>query len=353
MLGAAEAQMFAQGSAADSHRQRAPKDLGTLGGTQSQAASIDSEWNIVGSSNLTGDLAAHAFLSPEGERLKDLGVLSGGTNSTGVGSSDEGERVAGTSEYLDPINGLVSHPFLYAKGVMTDLGTLGGAIAQATGIGGGGRVVGLSLLSDGATTHAFLYNAKTSLMTDLGTLPNPTIVNSQALGISSLGLFVAGTSDTANSDTAGNTITDAVVWNHKNVITDLGNLGGSLAQANAVNDWGVAVGVGVNASGNYDAFVSKVGGGLIDIGTLGGSASSAQAINDWGVVVGYSNTTTDADVHAFVWTAAKGMVDLNSFLPANSPWNLTAAYGINSRNTIVGVGTINGEGHAFAFTIKP
>jgi probable HAF family extracellular repeat protein len=49
---------------------------------------------------------------------------------------------------------------------------------------------------------------------------------------------------------------------------------------------------------------SPGGGGLHDIGNLGGSYAQANGVNDSGVVVGSSNITGDTDVHAFVWTQA-------------------------------------------------
>jgi probable HAF family extracellular repeat protein len=49
---------------------------------------------------------------------------------------------------------------------------------------------------------------------------------------------------------------------------------------------------------------------LIRFGTLGGLSSSAHDVNDKGQVVGASNTRR-GDLHAYVWTAREGMVDLN------------------------------------------
>uniref|UniRef100_UPI001954F353 hypothetical protein n=1 Tax=Enterobacter hormaechei TaxID=158836 RepID=UPI001954F353 len=57
--------------------------------------------------------------------------------------------------------------FLYSKGVMNDLGTLGGTRSAAYGINAAGLVVGDSYTKN-SYTHAFLYsNGK---MNDLGTL---------------------------------------------------------------------------------------------------------------------------------------------------------------------------------------
>jgi len=41
------------------------------------------------------------------------------------------------------------------------------------------------------------------------------------------------------------------------------------------------------------------------------------------------------------------MVNLNALIPANSGWELYAAYGISDNGLIVGQGLINGQQHAF------
>ena len=332
---------------------RAPVDLGTLGGSSSEADGIANRGLIVGSSTLAGDTATHAFLSIPGDdgrapALIDIGTLPGGTNSTAAAVNNKGV-VVGTSDFNDPINGLVQHAFIYSDGVITDLGTFGGGISQGNGINDSGIAVGSSLLSDGATTHAFWYNPATKQLNDLGTLSGG--FRSAAFGINRKGQ-IAGSSDTSRFDALGNPITDAVIWNlPAGNIVDLGTLGGSFGRATAINDFGSAVGFSTNAQGFTHAFLSGRSG-LVDLGTLGGSYSQATAINNRGVVVGFSNVTGDTTVHAFIWTSRHGLVDLNTLLPANSGWVLSSAYGINNEGTIVGGGTINGESHAFAFRFR-
>ena len=78
----------------------------------------------------------------------------------------------------------------------------------------------------------------------------------------------------------------------------------------------------------------------------GGSWSTAFGINVFRAVVGNANWS-GAGSHAFVWTPQEGMHDLNSLIPVNSGWELQAAVGVNIAGQIVGVGTINGQQHAF------
>lgn len=44
------------------------------------------------------------------------------------------------------------------------------------------------------------------------------------------------------------------------------------------------------------------------------------------------------------------MSDLNSFLPANSGWELFIANGINERGQIIGTGRFNGQNRGFLLT---
>ena len=80
----------------------------------------------------------------------------------------------------------------------------------------------------------------------------------------------------------------------------LGTLGGSFGYAAAVSANGQVVGWSGTPSGQDHAFVWTAAAGMVDLGTLGGSASRALALNDRGDVVGYSLTPTEA-THATLW----------------------------------------------------
>ena len=111
-------------------------DLGTLGGSYSQANGINSQGQAVGYSE-TAAGCCRGFLWENGV-MSDLGTL-GGDQSFARGINPAGQ-VVGTSGTAAG----EGHAFLWEKGVMTDLGTLGGSQSEANAINPAGQVVGVS-----------------------------------------------------------------------------------------------------------------------------------------------------------------------------------------------------------------
>ena len=77
-------------------------------------------------------------------------------------------------------------------------------------------------------------------------------------------------------------------------------------------------------------------------------------LNDAGAVVGavYPPTYDPAVVSRAVLWQNGTAVDLNSFLPAGSPWMLSEAYGINARGEIVGMGLLREELRPFLLRFR-
>ena len=155
-------------------------DLGTFGGTNSSASSINNSGQVVGwAENERGE--ERAFLWENGEMF-DLGTL-GGTTSF-ASSINDSSQIVGNAVTSSGSN----RAFLWENGEMFDLGTLGGTTSFAGDINESGQVVGIAdLRGEGFFNHhAFLWQDGT--MIDLGTLDD--LPTSEALGINNAGQVV-------------------------------------------------------------------------------------------------------------------------------------------------------------------
>jgi probable HAF family extracellular repeat protein len=216
--------------------------------------------------------------------VTDLGVTAGFDSSYATAINQAGD-VVGSERTAD----LVSHAFFWHNGVMTDLGTLGGAGSWAWGINDFDQVVGAADTgavdaNGNAIVHAFLW--QNGVMTDLGTLGGP---DSSAYGINNAGQVV-GRSNTRSVDVAGSPITDSFRWQNR-VMTDLGI-----------------------------------------------PNSTATAVNDAGQVAGTAYLLGTVDADAYRWQAGT-----TTLLPTNVDWSTgrptqlpAFAYGINASGTVVG-----------------
>jgi probable HAF family extracellular repeat protein len=327
-------------------------DLGTLGGTFSWPLAINDRGQVVGQATLPGDTAAHAFLWQNGV-MTDLGTL-GGPNSI-ASSIDDAGQIVGGADTTDPngdyfcLSPSICHGFLWQKGVMADLGGLAGRSSLATWLNNRQRMVGASELEQLDPTGYPAYHAfvrQRGVVTDLGTLGGP---NSYASAINASGQ-VTGEAD-LNWDIdpiLGIPDFHAVVWQN-GAVTDLGTLGGTFSESNAINDRGEVVGYSF-LPGNVDihAFLWQ-DGAMQDLGTVAGDSDSvAKFVSTGGQVLGGSGTLSSA-VHAFLWQNGR-MTDLNTLISSASGWQLQVADGINARGQIIGQGLVDGQYHGFLLT---
>lgn len=261
------------------------QDIGTFGGSYSQASAINDLGQVAGYSHNGTDY--HAFLYANGG-MQDIGTL-GGSYSIANGINNYGQMVgyAGTS------GNLYSHAFSYSNGNMQDIGTLGGTYSQAYGINDLGQIVG-SAKDSNNNQHAFLYNSGS--MKDLGTFNSGTW--SVAFSINNVGQAV-GYGDTSIPGSVR-----AFLYTN-GVMRDLGNFGGPDSYATSINNLGQIVGTATTSSTQV-AFVYS-DGNMIDLNTLidpssGWQLLNATAINDKGQIAGNGHIGLAGPAHAFLMT---------------------------------------------------
>jgi probable HAF family extracellular repeat protein len=319
-------------------------NLGSLDPTgpvdASYANGLNGLGDVVGSSYV--EMSLHAYLWTRQQGMQDLGTL-GGDNSTAYSVNDFRTVVGQTQLANSDI-----HAFLWTKiGEMQDLGTLGGSESVAYGINNLGQVVGESYSTNSVVAHAFLWTQQNG-MEDLGTLGGST---STAYAINNRG-EVVGT-----SSIEGDTNTHAFMWSKNKGMTDLGTIQSyNPSYAFGVNDLGQVVGYAgtTDLYTNTYGFLRNNGQTLTRLGCLdGGTQSFAYGINVSGEIIGSFNAASGAP-HAFRWTLGKGMQDLNLLILPKSGWTLNQANAINNANEIAGSGPVYTDGglvnHAFLLT---
>jgi probable HAF family extracellular repeat protein len=289
------------------------KDLGTLGGTVSSGAnSINNKGWVTGHSNLPGDQEEHAFLWRKGV-MTDLGTLGGFNSNVPFPVKNDEGLIAAQSQTsaLDPLGENFFGPYTCDQN---------GDLCQ------GGDLINRGFVwQDGAITA-------------LATLGGN---NGVAAGANDRGEVVGFAENTTQDPScAPPQVLDweAVIWGPKRgEIHQLPPFpGDSVAAALAVNDHSQVVGGSgicgpVSPAVSLHAVLWQVGS-VINLGGLGGAMNNvAFAINNRGQVVGFSDLSGDATFHAFLWEDGI-MTDLGT-LPGDFS---SSASGINNRGQVVG-----------------
>lgn len=267
--------------------------------------------------------------------LEDLGTVKGMDYSMPAALNNLG-HVAGTAYKGQET---CAFHYDYSKKFMQDAG---GTNSRGFGINSMGMIVGDSFFGPAPAgpvpppSHAALFKGG-SFVVDLGVLKGQ--VFSRANGINAMGQVVGYSGLTRDG-----TDSRAFMWSGQTGMTDLGTLGGSYAQANAINDTGAITGTSETPAMLFPtthAFIycqSCLGLGpqMRDLGVLGGNSSYGMAINGYNHVAGYSTiNATDNRVHAFLHNGTK-MIDLGSLGSKGTASDVSVAVGVNKLDQVVG-----------------
>ncbi len=263
--------------------------------------------------------APAAVAAPATYRVVELGTIDG---LTGVAAINDADTVVGGSY-------LAAWRWTPAAGMQflgSGSGTAGLAIAQAINVHG--VVAGQAWNTASTAIDAVAWGpggaiARVLAPADDGQL---SVTGLNARGQAAGFAFEAGPER-------------AVLWQPDGSRVDLGTLApfepDALAEAHGINDAGAIVGM---SAGNHriHAFAWTAARGMLDLGALPGQESSAAAINAGGVVVGNSQPHGfPANSTAIAWVPGTGMLALPA-LPAQSPVYGATASAVNAAGDIVG-----------------
>jgi probable HAF family extracellular repeat protein len=226
------------------------QDLGTLGGPDAAAMFINDLGQVAGvsyTSNFPAPLTEVPPVDPffwQNGKMVDIGSL-GGT----VGSPNWMNSVGQVVGVSDLKGDLVSHPFLWSAGKLTDLGTLGGSYGTANSINDLGIVVGAANTTGNRASVAFLWNA--GKMSNLGTLSGDQCSSAYSVNVWSQ---VVGSSGSCYG-----AMTNGFLWeNGRMVALDSFLPAGSgvhLMQPVWINDLSQIAVNGTDANGDLHAFL--------------------------------------------------------------------------------------------------
>jgi probable HAF family extracellular repeat protein len=323
------------------------RDLGVLPGqTESTSAMINNRGLVTG----TSGTSAFCYNGLNKQPMEDVGRIPLGSISHGFGMNVSGQVVGdssfGAAQFLN------HRAALFSNGTASDLGTLAqGDLSSATGINAFSQVVGVSgPRADGKLGRAFIWSPSTRMI-DLGTLGG---AYAQALAINDSGA-VTGNAQIASASIGLYPLTHAFVWQVKTGMVDLGTIAGDSSYGTCLNANGHIVGYSTvnKVDSRMHAFLHD-GTTMLNLGSLGGTSentdqSFALGVNAADQVVGYtylpqtlgrvSGSVSDP-IHppqpvAFVYQNGQ-MLDLNTriILPGSN-YRLFSATAINDNGQIV------------------
>jgi len=232
------------------------QDLGTLGGSDSEAWTVNSSGQVIGNS-FTNNQPGPPFNQPQEDafvwqngQMTDLGNLGGGFSTPSA--INRGGDITVIS--FDASNQHFQS-FLWSNGTQYPLPTLGGDFVEASTLNDWDLITGASSDAGDTNFQAALWIPWAGVSLSLGTVDGDS--GSFGLGVNNSGVIVGGSGSITLSGAPA--YAHAFVWQNGqiqdlNTLVD-GTSSLTLNVAYAVNDHGEIAGLGTNSSGETHAFV--------------------------------------------------------------------------------------------------
>jgi probable HAF family extracellular repeat protein len=247
-------------------------DIGTFGGTESEARGINNSGAVAGWAHGAASNARRPFVWTSAEGLADPDPSSYYGEAIGINGAGS---AAGFSWIL---GGYARAKIWPAGGGVVDLGAPFGSQSVGRALNESGDVAGDIIFTIGGPQKAFRYSGGT--------------------------------------------------------LEDLGTLGGPSSRAQRINDNGMVVGYSASASGVQRPFAWTQSMGMVDIG-LPGSPSYHTGLNNQGHAVGYVMGVSGY-YQPYIWSQTRGAVDLNALIPCRpANWRAYTAHGISDDGAIL------------------
>ena len=313
-------------------------DVGVLGSNSTSHGYGLSEADHVVGRSAGGHWEAFSWQSGS---ISPLGFLAGGDDSEAYGVNSSGVVVGQSDGPATPYSG-----FVYDGGSMTDLPEPSGqSWSLASDINDSGVIAGKS------GSVGVRWSKSGSVWSVAATLTVSGRNEAAGAGINAAGDCVG---DSYHPGAGYRAIHWAPGSTSGTVLPYAGGSGSWELAFDINNDADTVVGYSISGGIDRAAVWTHDGanwsGSLL--GNLGGAMSQARAVNNSGVIVGYSEIAAGGE-HAFIYDSVNGLVDLNTLINPGSGWVLTRAYGINESGHIAGYGTIGGYTHAFLLVPEP
>ena len=355
----------------NSQRRYTVTDLGTFPGSKFSAGyGINNAGWVTGCSDLASNGDLRPFIWYGIGPLIELPTLGGPVGcADGPNAFGEAAVIANTSKPAfrnENFCGGVSGPHIqclaaaWKDGRLTALPTLpGGHNSQTYWLNNLGQVVGFS--ENGTADPTCATGTPYQVLRFEGVIWGPDgkiqelrplegDTTGWAWGINDHGQAVGSSglcSNTSVVGPVGSTAPHAVLWDSDGSPTDLGHLEGVAPGvynvATSINERGEVVGFAEASDGTQHGFLWTREKGMQDIvgfpGAVNGTgAPCCNTINNNGEIVGFSIDANFND-RALIFLDKKA-VDLNNFIPADSPLYLTASESLNDSGQITGTAIV-------------